>query len=63
MLCLSLIIKIWGDGYEVILIKYQNSSCNNCVINFGKKWTLQILIPQYGPDFTTKIVSETVVKP
>ena len=41
----------------VILIKYStNCSCNNCVINIGKKWTLQILIPQYQALLSNKLV-------
>ena len=29
------------------LIKVLSSSCKNCVINVGKKWTSQMSIPQY----------------
>ena len=29
------------------IIKFLSSSYKNCVINSGKKWTLQMLIPQY----------------
>ena len=29
------------------MIKFLSSSCKNCVLNVGKKWTLQISIPQY----------------
>ena len=29
------------------LIKILSSSCKNCLINVGKKWTLQMSIPQY----------------
>ena len=24
---------------------FVNSSCNNCVVNIGKKWTFEMLIP------------------
>ena len=30
-----------------MLITFLNSSCKNCVVNVGKKWTFQMLIPQY----------------
>ena len=26
---------------------FVNFSCNNCVVNIGKKWTFEMLIPQY----------------
>jgi hypothetical protein len=29
-----------------MLIKVLNSSCKDCVVNIGKKWILQKLIPQ-----------------
>ena len=32
---------------HTLLMKFLNSSCKNCVINVSKKWTLQMLIPQF----------------
>ena len=47
--------KIWANGTKKVFIRRQSYSLDrfdkravkNYVINIGKKWTLQMLIPQY----------------
>ena len=41
------ILLMWEDNYQFMLIKFISSCCKNCVINVGEEWTLPMSIPQF----------------